>query len=110
MAPTAVRRGPVHPLAWAALATSLVAAALALYGSFMSERHLAGSPLNAARSGTGLEATRTSKTTRYTLQFVAYFLPFGLGVAAALGGGEALKAIERRGGRYSGSLQAVFGS
>ncbi|MDB5308493.1 MAG: hypothetical protein JWO38_2695 [Gemmataceae bacterium] len=108
MTPTMVKRAPVHSLAWAALVTGLVASALALYGSFLSERHLDGSPLNTARNAAGLESTRASTATRYGLQFVAYFLPFVLGVGAALAGGEAMRAVERHGERYSGSRHAVF--
>jgi hypothetical protein len=105
---TVLKSGPTHPLAIAAIAVALAAAVLALYGSFMSERHLTGSPLNVARKAPGLITERTSKTTRYTIQFAAYVLPFFLGVGAALAGGEAMRAIERVPGRYSGSLPAVF--
>lgn len=105
---TAGTRLPTHPLARAALVTSLVAAAFALYGSFLSETHLAGSPLNVARNRDGLEATRGPTAARYWLQFAAYFLPFGLGIGAALAGGHAMKAIERRGGTHSGNWSAVF--
>lgn len=109
MVPTiAMKKGRVHPLATAALVTGLVASVLSLYGSFLSERHIAGSPLNVARSDAGLESTRTSKLNRYSLQFAAYVLPFVLGVGAALAGGEAMKLIERQDGTYSGSPQAVF--
>jgi len=110
MAPTATdQRVQVHPLAWIALITGLFAAALSLYGSFLSEGHLDGSQLNAARNRAGLESTRTSETTRLGIQFAAYFLPFALGVAGALAGGEAMRAIERDSEKYAGSRQAVFG-
>src|SRR3954470_21280407 len=103
MAPTTgAKRGPVHPLALAALLVALFAAVLALYGSFLSERHIAGSPLNLARKDVGLDATETSPATRYWLQVVSYFVPFVLGVGSAVAGGEAMKRIERHGGRYGG--------
>lgn len=105
---TRMKRGPTHPLAVAGVVVALLAAGLALYGSFLSERHIAGSPLNEARKEPGLVSSQTSKTTRYTLQFAAYVLPFGLGIAAALAGGEAMKAIEQKRGTYSGSLPAVL--
>jgi len=109
MGPAATNPGRVHPLALAAVAGGLVASALALYGSFLSEEHIAGSPLNVARNRPGSDATRESNTTRHTLQLVAYVLPFVLGVGAALAGGEAMRAIERADGAYAGSLPAVFG-
>src|SRR3954464_9436535 len=109
MAPTGrAASPPVHPLGLAALLTAIVAAALALYGSFLSPKHLAGSPLNVARNEPGLAATRDSKVTRYTLQLVAYVLPFGLGLGAALMGGEAMKAVERSNGAKGGNRHAVF--
>jgi hypothetical protein len=106
--PVVARRGKVHPVAAFALVVGLLAWALALYGSFLSELHLAGSPLNVARNHPGLESTRESKRTRIVLQVAAYFLPFGLGLVAAFSGGEAMKAIERRPGSYSGNVPAVF--
>ncbi len=105
---TVMKSGPTHPLALGAILTALVAAALALYGSFLSEKHFAGSPLNVARKEAGLVTEQSSKTTRYTLQFAAYILPFVLGIGAALAGGEALRAIEKEPGKRSGSLPAVF--
>lgn len=109
MGPTAAtKHHPVHPLAWAALAAGLVASGLALYGSFLSEKHLAGSPLNIARNDSGLESTREPGATRTWLQVAAYFLPFAMGVGAAVAGGEAMKRIERRTDEYSGSRHAVF--
>jgi hypothetical protein len=98
----------VHPLAWAALAAGLVASGLALYGSFLSEKHLAGSPLNVARNDPGLESTREPGASRTWLQFAAYFLPFLLGVGAAVAGGEAMKRIERLPGSHYGNRHAVF--
>ena len=106
-APTATRP-PIHPGATLTLVMALVAATFSLYGSFLSELHLAGSPLNLARNEPGLEATRNSKTNRILIQFVAYFLPFGLGVIAAFGGGAAMRAIDQRPRAFSGSLPAVF--
>jgi hypothetical protein len=105
---TIMKRGRTHPLSVAALLVGLLAALLALYGSFLSETHLSGSPLNAARKQPGMITDETPKTTRYTIQFAAYVLPFVLGVGAALAGGEAMRIIERVPGRYSGSLPAVF--
>jgi hypothetical protein len=96
-----------HPLAAAALAAALLAAGLALYGSFLSEVHLAGSRLNEARNAPGAAFTRDSKAVRVWVQVAAYFLPFALGVGAAVAGGEAMKAIERTGGA-GGHLPAVF--
>lgn len=101
-------RRPVHPGAVVALVLGLVASGLALYGSFLSESHLAGSPLNVARGDPGLESSHNSKMNRFTIPFVAYFLPFGLGVTAALAGGAAMRAIDLRPGAFSGSLPAVF--
>ena len=109
MGPTAAaRRAPVHPMAVAAIVTSGLAGVLALYGSLVAEKHLAGSPLNVARNDPGLVETQTSRVTRYTIEVVAFVLPMVLGVGAALLGGEAMKAVEKAGGRYSGSLPAVF--
>jgi hypothetical protein len=107
MAATA-KKAPVHPFALVAFAVAVVAGVLALYGSFMAERHLAGSPLNVARNDPGLVDTQTSKITRYSVQIVAFVLPIILGVGASLLGGEAMKAIEKERGAYSGSLSAVF--
>ena len=47
-------RKPVLPLAWVAVAMAFAAAVFALYGSFLSETHLPGSPLNIARNQPGL--------------------------------------------------------
>lgn len=97
-----------HPLATAAFGAAIVAGVLALYGSFLSQKHLAGSPLNVARGEPGLAATRDSKVTRYTVQAVAYVLPFVLGVGAAVMGGESMKAIERSNGARGGNRFGVF--
>lgn len=99
---------PVHRLAIAALVVAGLAGVLALYGSLFAETHLAGSPLNAARQREGLESTRTSPAIRFGLQFVAFVLPLGLGVGAALLGGEAMRAVARSDGRSTGSLSAAF--
>ena len=104
----AVRKNPVHPLAVVAFVVSLLAGVLALYGSLMAENHIHGSPLNVARQRQGLPETRDSHVTRYTLETVAFVLPMLLGVGAALLGGEAMKAVEKANGRYTGSLPAVF--
>ena len=75
MAATGVNAAPGHPGAKVALALAIVALALAFYGSFLGEKHLAFSPLNEARNEPGLGITRTSKIARYSLQAVAYFAP-----------------------------------
>lgn len=97
-----------HPLAAAALGIAVVAAALALYGSFLSEVHLAGSRLNQARNAPGAEFTRDSAAVRARVQIAAYFLPFVLGIGAAVAGGEAMKAVERAGPGAGGHVPAVF--
>jgi len=108
MVPPVVPRRKVHPAAVFALAVGLVASGLALYGSFLSELHLAGSPLNVARTEPGLESTRTTKRARIVLQVGAHFLPFVLGLVAAFSGGEAMKGIDRLPSVYTGHLSAVF--
>jgi hypothetical protein len=137
MAAVGVHRPPVHRLAWLGFATSLVAVVLAFYGSLYAEKHLAGSPLREARGSAGLPAepkswyeralangettvfgeridrkmlglTERSKIANYTLQGVAFVLPFLLGIAAALLGGWAITAIERQNGKYGGNMQGVF--
>ena len=55
-----------------------------------------------------LALTGRSKIARYSLQVVAFVLPFVLGLAAALMGGSAMTAIERSGGTRAGNFQAVF--
>ena len=102
------RRGPVHPVAVVALGLAAVAAGLALYGSFLSESHLPGSRLNAARGQPGLEALQHSKAKRVWVQVGAYFAPLALGVAAAMLGGDAMRRIDINPRRYAGSLPAVF--
>lgn len=97
-----------HPLAATALGVAVVAAALALYGSFLSEVHLAGSRLNEARNAPGAAFTRDSKAVRVWVQIAAYFLPFALGIGAAVAGGEAMKAVERAGPGAGGHVPAVF--
>lgn len=128
---------PVHPLAWAGITTAAVAAVLALYGSMAAEKHIAGSPLREARGSAGLPAqpeswadrqwargetsvfgdridrkmlalTERSKITNYSVQAVAFVLPFVLGILAALTGGSAMSAVERSGGKYVGNTLAVF--
>lgn len=49
-----------------------------------------------------------SQTARYGLQALAFFAPFGLGVLAALAGGEAMKAVQASEGKYGGNTLAVF--
>lgn len=108
MTPTAGPHKPIHPLAWAALIMGLCASALALYGSFLSEKHLPGSPLNTARNDPGLESVRASNGERYALEAAAYFLPFILGIGAGLTGGRAMRLIEKRAPAYGGNRHAVF--
>jgi hypothetical protein len=127
---------PIHRLAWTGIVTAILAGVLALYGSMEAEKHITGSPLRAARDpkvpaqpGTWAErqlvraetsmfgerldnrlqtATRNSKIANYSLQVVAYVLPFVLGLGAALTGGAAMRAIERSGGRYVGNALPSF--
>ena len=102
------KAAPGHPVAQAALAMAVVSLVLSFYGSFLGEKHLAFSPLNEARSEPGLESTRTSKIARYSLQAVAYFVPFGLGIAAALTGAVGMRCIEESNGKYGGNTRGVF--
>ena len=128
---------PVHRLAWVGITTAVLAGVLALYGSMEAEKHIAGSPLRAARTDpkvppqpgswaerqlvrgeTGVfgeridskfrTLTHNSKIANYMLQLVAYVLPFVLGIGAALTGCAAMNAVERSGGRYVGYTLAVF--
>jgi len=127
----------VHRLAKTGLGLAVVALLLAWYGSLHAEKHIAGSPLRQARQSTDViaepgtwyerlvdraevgifskridrkvfESTERLPAIRYTLQFVAYVLPFLLGLAAALMGGSAMAAIERSGPAQSGHFQSVF--
>jgi hypothetical protein len=131
------RQLPVHRLAKVGLVTAVVAFVLACYGSFVAETHVSTSPLRKARPNAGLpaeptswygrliasaetkvlggrasevmaEKTGRSKLTRYTVQLVAFVLPFALGLAGALMGGEAMKAIEAANTKSGGNFQAVF--
>jgi hypothetical protein len=124
-------------MAWTGIAMAVLAGVLALYGGMHAEKHLPDSPLRAARGSAGLpaqpdsrpgrawvrfetrlfgdrldnkviELTTRSKIANYSLQIVAYLLPFALGLAGALTGGWAMKVIEQAGGRYSGNALAVF--
>jgi hypothetical protein len=132
-----VKGARVHPLAWVGFTTAVLALLLAWYGSLHAEKHIAGSPLRQARGSAGLPAgsgpwyvrladraevgvfgdrldakilawTERSKVARYSLQVVAFVLPFVLGVAAAVIGAFAMKAIERSGGKYMGNFLSVF--
>jgi hypothetical protein len=49
-----------------------------------------------------------SQVARYGLQVLAFFAPFGLGLLAALAGGEAMKAVQGSEGKYAGNTLAVF--
>jgi hypothetical protein len=49
-----------------------------------------------------------SQVARYGLQALAFVAPFGLGLLAALAGGEAMKAVQGSEGKYGGNTLAVF--
>lgn len=131
------RPAPVHRLAWTAFVLAAVSLLLAWYGSLHAEKHLAGSPLRAARGPANvigepgpwyervvdrtevsifgerfdqsvLAATERSRAARAAVHFVAFVLPLVLGLAAAWMGGCAMTAIERSSERRSGNFQAVF--
>jgi hypothetical protein len=131
------RKSPVHRLAWIAFAMSLVALLLAWYGSLHAEKQIAGSPLREARGAAGLpsepgpwyerlldrtetaifgdridrkmlDLTERSKIARYSLQIVAFVLPFVLGLTAAFLGGSAMTKVEKSGRRYVGNFHSVF--
>lgn len=133
---TGIGRKPVHRLAWIAFATALIALPLAWYGALHAEKNLPQSPLRTARNLNGkpaepgpwyeslwvkaetaifgatidqriLAVTERSKTARYSLEVVAFGLPFVLGLTAALLGASAMKAIEKSRDRYLGNFQAV---
>jgi hypothetical protein len=132
-----VQRAPVHRLAWGGFGLAIVALLLAWYGSLHAEKDIAGSPLREARGASNVIAepgpwyerlfdrtevsifgerfdrkvlglTERSKSARYLVQFIAFGLPFVLGLAAAIRGGNAMTEIERAGGTRSGHFQAVF--
>src|SRR5262245_8207050 len=138
MTAVGVKRGPVHRLAWTGFGVAILALLLAWYGSLHAEKHISGSPLREARGAANVIAepgpwyerlwdraevtifgerfdqkvlalTERSKIARYSLQIVAYVLPFALGLAAALVGGTAMTVIEKSHGQYSGNFQWVFG-
>ncbi|MBN9121738.1 MAG: hypothetical protein J0I06_21800 [Planctomycetes bacterium] len=128
---------PVHRMAWTGIAMAVVAGVLALYGSMHAEKHLAGSPLREARGSAGLPAkpetragqflaraeagvfgddidrkmlalTERSKFANYSVQLLAYVLPFFLGMAGALTGGWAMKVVQQSGGKFAGNTLSVF--
>ncbi len=128
---------PVHGLAWLGFGASLFAVVLAFYGSLYAEKHLSGSPLREARGAAGLPATprswhervlanietslfgdridrkmvditKNSNIANYTIQLIAFVIPFVMGITAALLGGWAMTIVERENGRYSGNFQGVF--
>lgn len=133
----AAKTAPVYRLAWVAFSVSVVALVLAWYGSLHAEKHLAGSPLREARGTTNVLAepgpwyerlvvrtetalfggridakilalTERSRIALYSLQIVAFVLPFVLGLASALMGGTAMTAVEKSAGKHSGYFQSVF--
>jgi hypothetical protein len=124
-------------MSWAAIVMAGVAGVLALYGAMHAEKQLAGSPLREARGSAGLPAqpgswagrtwaraevrlfgdridrvvlalTERSPAANYALQFVAFVLPFGLGLGGALTGGWAMKVVEQSAGKHAGNTLAVF--
>jgi hypothetical protein len=124
-------------MAWTGFAMAVFAGVLALYGAMHAEKQFADSPLREARGAAGLPAqpgswygrlwvkaelalfgerfdtrmlalTQRSKIANYTLQAIAYVLPFWLGLAGALTGGWAMKVIEQSAGKYGGNTLAVF--
>jgi hypothetical protein len=134
---TGTSRAPIHRMAWAGIVAAVLAGVLALYGAMHAEKHLPGSPLRQARGSAGLPAqpgpwyeklwvkgevsifgdridrkmlalAERSKFANYSLQVVAFVLPFFLGSAGALLGGWAMKTVQAAGGRYSGNTLAVF--
>lgn len=109
MTPTPTRKpAPFHRLALRAFALAIVAAGFSLYGSFLSERHLVGSPLNRLRMSEGLETTGPGSAGRLWVAFAAFVIPLALGLTSAWLGGAAMRAIEREKGATSGSGAAVF--
>lgn len=140
---TGARRAPIHRMAWAGIAMAALAGVLALYGSMHAEKHIADSPLRAARNTSGqtdappkpgnwherlrtwvernvlgrttddldrevLALTERSKVANYSIQILAYLMPFALGLAGALTGGWAMKAVQASGGKYAGNTLAFF--
>lgn len=132
-----VSRVPVHRLAWAGFTLALVALLLAWYGSLHAEKHIAGSPLREARQSANvigepgpwyerlfdraavsifgggfdqkvLEATERSPGIRYTMQFIAFVLPFVLGLLSTWLGASAMAEIQKSQPKTSGNFQAVF--
>lgn len=126
----------MHVTAKLGLGLAVVSLVLAWYGSLHAEKHLPNSPLRAARStgnapsapgnwyerlwdraeaklfGGSLDAkilalTSRSRTARIAVEVVAFWLPFVLGIVAALLGGWAMKCIERERDRYYGNFHSV---
>ncbi len=126
----------VHRLAWIGFGVGFVSLMLAWYGSLHAEKHLPQSPLRLARGQTGkpaepgnwyerlweraetsvfgatidqrvLAVTERSKIARYSLEAVAFGLPFVLGIVAATIGASAMKAIEQSRNRCLGNFQSV---
>jgi hypothetical protein len=128
---------PIHRMAWMGFVTALLSLLLAWYGSLHAEKQLPHSPLRNARDLHAvppepgpwyeklwdraevnilggrvdqkmLELTERSKIARYSVQVIAFALPFVLGLTACLVGASAMKAIEQSRGTYAGNFQAVF--
>jgi hypothetical protein len=137
MATTPVPRAPVNRLAVLSIAIAVIAGVMALYGSMHAEKHIAGSPLRAARGNSGQPSqpgsgvdklvvkaetkvfgtrlddkmqsiTSRSKIANYIVQIVAYILPFVLGLIAAFAGGSTMKAVRLSNGKTVGNTLAVF--
>ena len=104
-APTEPARLLTRPVV--VLLLAVFAFGLSLYGSLLSELHLPGSPLNAARNATGAEFAQ-SDAGLAGLLVVAYGLPFVLGVAAVVLGGRATQALEPQPAERVGHFAAVF--
>jgi hypothetical protein len=132
-----VQKLPVHRQARFAFVAALLALVLAWYGSLHAEKHLPQSPLLLSRGTPRVPAepgpwyekiwdrtettvfggsvdqkirslTEKSKIALYSLQVIAFGIPFILGIAAALTGAAALKTIELSRGTFAGNFQAVF--
>lgn len=94
--------------ATAALVVALVAFGLSLYGSLLAERHLPGSRLNEAWLSPGTAFAQSSESVRGLVAFAGYGLPLLLGVAGAVVGGRAMRALGTDPADRIHHLKAVF--